>query len=398
MSILTKFAYHPADNDSERLNKFAALIVSGSCCLAGIGWTIMYYLIFGLSIVTCLPALFVIIVGSCIAVSHFTKNHLWAVYSQIICIIYITSFIQWSIGGMFDSGFVMAWAFCGPMTALTFFTRKQSVVWFILFIINVLITAVFDTHFSAGALTVSPEVSRLFFIMNIGISSVVVFVFASFFVTNTLRERARADNLLLNILPKSIAKQLKQNTGIIAERHDNVSVLFADIVGFTQYASVSTPENLVNKLDAVFNRFDTIALKFNLEKIKTIGDAYMVAGGIPERDELSCYHIGMMAIEMQNELNELNARHNTRFSIRIGIHCGPVVAGVIGSTKFAYDLWGDTVNVASRMESSGESGKIQVSSDYYLRTADRFNFERRGIIDVKGKGRLETYLLISRKE
>lgn len=362
--------------------------------MAGAAWTVMYYLIFGFGLVTILPGLFVVIVGTCILISHFTKNHLWAVYAQIVCIIYITSFIQWTIGGVFDSGFVMAWAICGPITALTFFSIRQSIFWMVLFIINVFITVLFDDYFSARTVDVDTSIRRLFFIMNIGVSSTVVFIFASFFVSNTLKERKRADNLLLNILPESIAKILKKNTGIIAEKYDNVSVLFADIVGFTDYASKSTPENLVSKLDLIFNRFDNVANKYKLEKIKTIGDAYMVAGGIPHVDENSCHHIGMMGIEMQKSIEDINRDYDTQFSIRIGIHCGPAVAGVIGQSKFAYDLWGDTVNVASRMESSGMSGKIQVTDSFYNKTRNHFQFEKRGTIDVKGKGAIETYFLV----
>lgn len=393
MSFLSRFAYNEMDSDHIRLDKLTALIVSGSCCLAGVAWTVMYYLIFGMGLTTYLPACFVVIVGTCILISHKTKNHLWAIYAQIICIIYVTTFIQWSIGGVFDSGFVLAWAFCGPMTSLTFFSLRQSIFWMVLFIINVLLTVIFDEYLSARTVDVETGFRHLFFIMNIGISSTVVFIFAGFFVSNTLKERKRADSLLLNILPKSIAQLLKQNVGVIAQKHENVSILFADIVGFTNYASNSSPENLVHKLDLIFKSFDELALKHNLEKIKTIGDAYMVAGGIPERDETSCAKMGILALEMQNELHQLNQQYGTAFAIRIGIHCGPVVAGVIGYSKFAYDLWGDTVNVASRMESSGIPGKIHVSSGFYANTSQKFHFEKRGLIEIKGKGQMETYFL-----
>lgn len=392
--MLEKFAFHPSDTEDIRLKKMASVIIAGACCVAGVFWTLMYYLIYGLNLTTALPALFVLIVGICIVIAHFTKNHLWSTYGLIICIIYITAAIQWNIGGMYDSGFVMAWSIIGPITALMFFSQRQAIFWFALFLLNIVVTAVFDSYFSLNLIPVSHTITQLYFVMNLGISGLVVFVFTSYFVSSIQRERSRADSLLLNILPSSIAQRLKKHETTIAERYAKVSVLFADIVGFTTYASTANPEELILKLDNIFNRFDSLARHYGLEKIKTIGDAYMVAGGIPLPDEKHCMKIGMIAKDMLREVEKLNETDNHKFSIRIGIHCGPVVAGVIGTSKFAYDLWGDTVNVASRMEMSGEAGRIQVTDEYYNLTKSVFEFESRGLIDVKGKGQLHTWFLV----
>ena len=398
ISTLVKFAYDRADTDDIRLKKLAAIIVSGSCCMAGIVWAIMYYYIFGFGLTTILPAFFVVIVGTAILISHFTKNHYWAIYAQIICIMYITAFIQWSIGDMFDSGFVLAWALVGPITALAFFPIKQAVAWFTLYLFNIFITAYFNDYFASHALLVEDSTRHFFFIMNLGVSSLVVFVFASYFVANILRERDKSDNLLLNILPISIAKRLKLGEKVIADKHNNVGVLFADICGFTEFSSSAEPEEVIAKLDEIFNSFDKIVTKYGLEKIKTIGDAYMVASGIPEASDNFASNLAKMALDMLTNIESFQLKNNVMLSMRIGIHCGSVVAGVIGESKFAYDLWGDTVNVASRMESTGEAGKIQVSGDFANQIMHDFNIEERGYVEIKGKGLMQTFFLVSAKK
>ncbi len=208
----------------------------------------------------------------------------------------------------------------------------------------------------------------------------------------------QSESLLLNILPKTIAEQLKQSTDAIAEHFDEVSILFSDIVGFTPLAARLSPIDLVKLLNDMFSKFDKLTEKYQLEKIKTIGDAYMVAAGLPIKRENHAQDIAEMALDMQDSIHEFCRETSEEFQIRIGIHSGPVVAGVIGKKKFIYDLWGDTVNVASRMESSGDPGRIQVSSDTYELLKDRYILEKRGQISVKGKGEMITYWLVGRNE
>ncbi|MBE9040829.1 PAS domain S-box protein [Oscillatoriales cyanobacterium LEGE 11467] len=211
-------------------------------------------------------------------------------------------------------------------------------------------------------------------------------------------QREQTERLLLNILPEAIADRLKQEEGIIAEDFEEVTVLFADIVGFTELSAQISATDLVRLLNQVFSAFDKLSEKHGLEKIKTIGDAYMVVGGLPKPIANSAVAIAQMALEMQQAIVSFNARHHQQLSLRIGIHTGPVVAGVIGIKKFNYDLWGDTVNTASRMESHGVPGKIQVTEAIYRRICDRFVLEKRGTISVKGKGKMTTYFLVGRKE
>ncbi len=206
-------------------------------------------------------------------------------------------------------------------------------------------------------------------------------------------ERDRAERLLLNVLPEEVANRLKHGQATIADSFSEVTVLFADIVGFTSLSARIPPEQLVQMLNQVFSAFDKLAEKHGLEKIKTIGDAYMVVSGLngpyPNRPDAAA----AMAIEMQKELQTLSGITGIDLQVRIGIDTGPVVAGVIGTKKFIYDLWGDTVNTASRMESQGLAGRIQVTQRFYDCLQDKFQFEKRGVIQVKGKGEMNAYLL-----
>ena len=203
------------------------------------------------------------------------------------------------------------------------------------------------------------------------------------------------EDLILNILPKSIADRMTGAQSSIAEHFSDASILFADLVGFTKIARAASPEQLVDLLGGIFSDFDALTDQLNLEKIKTIGDSYMIAGGVPEPSERHCDRMATMAILMQKHINQIPHFNGTEIQLRVGIHSGPVIAGVIGTRKFAYDLWGDTVNIASRMESHGLPGRIQVSEVVYEKLRDNFQFEERGIINVKGRGTMTTYWLIS---
>jgi PAS domain S-box-containing protein len=210
-------------------------------------------------------------------------------------------------------------------------------------------------------------------------------------------QQQQTERLLLNILPEPIANRLKQDTKTIAEHFSEVTVLFADIVGFTQISSSLSPIALVNLLNELFSAFDRLTEKYGLEKIKTIGDAYMVVGGLPYPRSDHPIAIAEMALDMQKAVIEFNQAHHKALSLRIGIHSGPVVAGVIGIKKFLYDLWGDTVNIASRMESHGLAGRIQISEDTFHILPDQYVIFKRGLISIKGKGAMNTYFLLGRK-
>jgi class 3 adenylate cyclase len=211
-------------------------------------------------------------------------------------------------------------------------------------------------------------------------------------------EQARSEGLLLNVLPAPIAARLKQGEAVIADRFPEVTVLFADLVDFTAASDRSSPERVVQVLADLFTAFDRLAARHGLEKIKTVGDAYMVAGGLPEPRPDHAEAVAEMAMALREEAGRHLDPTGRPLQVRIGIASGPVVAGVIGTAKFSYDLWGDTVNMASRMESTGVPGCIQVTEATYRRLRGRYRFQRRGPVQVKGKGELVTWFLVGRDD
>ncbi|MCL2935617.1 MAG: response regulator [Trichodesmium sp. MAG_R02] len=218
------------------------------------------------------------------------------------------------------------------------------------------------------------------------------------YIKQLAEEQEKSESLLLNILPAPIAQRLKQGEKTIADSFSEVTVLFADLVGFTKISANLSPAELVELLNMIFSGFDQLAEKYGLEKIKTIGDAYMVVGGLPTLRKDHAEAIAEMALDMLDQVKRISQRLKKTLQIRIGVNTGAVEAGVIGTKKFAYDLWGDTVNTAHRMESHGIPGVIQVTEDTYNCLANNYIFEERGMIEIKGKGLMRTYLLLSRKE
>ena len=219
-----------------------------------------------------------------------------------------------------------------------------------------------------------------------------------FYLEQLQAEKERSERLLLSILPMPIAEQLKQGNHTIADNFAEVTVLFADIVDFTRFAAQRSPKEVVSLLNQIFSTFDRLAEEHGVEKIKTIGDAYMVVGGLPTPRLDHAEAIVEMAIDMMDAIAQFQTETGDRLNMRIGINTGPVVAGVIGTKKFIYDLWGDTVNIASRMESQGVPGCIQVTAETYHRLSNKYCFEERGLIPVKGKGDVTTYILKAEKQ
>jgi class 3 adenylate cyclase len=238
--------------------------------------------------------------------------------------------------------------------------------------------------------------SRILLIISAGGALMVAWMIAQLFLAalRTVQvEKSKSEQLLLNILPSPIAERLKRKTETIADSFPSVTVMFADLVGFTQLSERMSPIELVEMLNVIFSEFDYLAEKYGLEKIKTIGDAYMVVGGLPVYREDHLEAIAHMALAMRENISRYAKETGLPFEIRIGINTGPVVAGVIGTRKYIYDLWGDTVNIASRMESQGIAGCIQVTEVAYRLLKDQFAFTERGWVDIKGKGQMRCYIL-----
>lgn len=207
-------------------------------------------------------------------------------------------------------------------------------------------------------------------------------------------ERDRSERLLLNVLPEPIAERLKRSEGIIVDHFPEVTVLFADLVGFTPLTAILPPAEMIGHLNAIFSAFDQLVAELDLEKVKTIGDAYMVAGGMLVDNPDHAAAMAHLALAMMDEIGRISASRGRRFQLRVGLATGPVVGGVIGTSKFIYDLWGDAVNTAARMESQGIAGRVQVSPSTYRLLQGRFCFEGRGVVEIKGKGEMETFLLL----
>jgi class 3 adenylate cyclase len=243
-----------------------------------------------------------------------------------------------------------------------------------------------------------PLLREVFFVLNVSVVGVVVCATVRYFATRLEAEQARSEALLLNLLPASIADRLKRGEEPIADNYADVSVLFADLVGFTQLTTRVPAREMVQLLNQIFSTFDALAKRHGLEKIKTIGDGYHAAAGVPVARADHAEAAADMAIDMRAAVRKLAAESGWPLKVRIGIDSGgPVIAGVIGTRKYVYDLWGDVVNTASRMESHGLPDAIQVTESTYHQLRHAFAFEQRGVIDVKGKGPTQTYLLDGRR-
>jgi class 3 adenylate cyclase len=261
------------------------------------------------------------------------------------------------------------------------------------FVALVVVSGAIDPVLAAGAPRIPGAVVVTFFVLNVVGVTGTAYVLLQYFVRAREREQARSERLLLNVLPAPVAARLKQTDAVIADACSEVTVLFADIVDFTPLSGRLTPAELVAVLDRVFAAWDLLAARYGAEKIKTIGDAYMVAAGVPVPRADHAEAIAEMAHAMGPALARIATETGLPLEARIGIDTGPVVAGVIGRAKFIYDLWGDTVNTASRMESHALPGTIQVTRQTYERLRGRYELEPRGTIDVKGKGPMDAYVL-----
>jgi adenylate cyclase len=297
-----------------------------------------------------------------------------------------------SLGGYANSGAIVMWAVALTLVAAVVLERNATIVVAAVFISEAVVFASLEQPLQASRPPPDPALPALMFAFAIGGSLLVVTPLIGSLLNRLSIERKRAEDLLANVLPSQVAAELKQNGRVAARRFESVSVLFADIVGFTPMSEGLSPEELVDQLNEVFTHFDTLTTDHGCEKIRTIGDAYMVAAGVPEPREDHADVLATLALAMQDY-----ARKGA-MTFRIGINSGAVVAGVIGSTKFQYDVWGDTVNTASRMESHAEPGMIQVSKATHELIKDDYRCVARGFIKVKGKGVLETWYIESRTD
>lgn len=393
----------PADSPEMRLRK-ASLVLS-AVLITGLSfvWVILYFSK-GLPVSGSIPLAYQVVTAFSISAFFVTKRFRPFRASQLSMMLILPAALQWSLGGFTPSSGVILWSFTAPLGALLFAGIAEAVPWFLAFVAITVGIGIADPHLPSKAAVLGQPLIVSFFVLNITGVTLTCFLMLRYFVGERERaldaldkEHARSERLLLNVLPASIATRLKASNEVIADAFADVTVLFADIVNFTPLAGRVLPEDLVRLLDSLFSDFDALADRFGLEKIKTIGDAYMVAGGLPAERPDHARAVADMALEMNVCVATRGAEMGNRFALRIGMDSGPVVAGVIGRKKFIYDLWGDTVNTASRMESHGLPGKIHVTGRTREHLLDGFTFESRGEIEIKGKGPMTTYFLVGRR-
>jgi len=383
------------DSDEVRVQKVTLTLAAEFVTVLSVIW-VGTYLALGLPWSAAIPFTYQAVSVVTLVVFARTKDYRFFRFIQIVIIFLLPFLLQWSLGGYVTSSAVSLWALVGVFGALFFYSARQAVPWFVVFVVLTIFSGLIDPRLSASAPTIPMGVEVSYFVLNILGVSLTAYLLLQYSVRARDAALAQSDGLLLNVLPRSIAERLKREPGIIAERYDDVTVLFADIADFTSFAERTSPEQVVGVLDEIFSAFDQLASQRGLEKIKTIGDAYMVAGGLPEPRADHADAVAELALEMQAEFARLCEKLGLGLAIRIGIDTGPVVAGVIGRHKFTYDLWGDTVNTASRMESHGVAGRIQVTQTTHRHLQDHYQFEERGEVEIKGKGLQRTYLLVGR--
>jgi adenylate cyclase len=397
---LARIGVRDTDTDDARVRKEALTLAAVIISLLGIAW-VGTYAALGLWLSAAIPFAYQLASVAGLVFLARTGRDRGVGASQLTMMLLLPFLLQWSLGGFTESSAVAFWALGAPFGALVFYGTRESVPWFAGFLALLGASALLDSVLPTEA-DIPSALVVAFFALNIGGTSLAIFFVLQYFVRARDRTRAllrieqeRSERLLLNVLPASIAERLKSQGGVIAERHGEVTVLFADLAGFTPAAERLPPDRVVTLLDGIFSRFDELVASHGLEKIKTIGDGYMVAGGIPSPRTDHAEAIADLALNMLEAVEE-SAPEN--LALRVGIDTGPVVAGVIGRSKFGYDLWGDTVNTASRMESHAPPGGIQVTERTYERVAGRYRFERRDGVEIKGKGLMTTYLLRGRAE
>lgn len=390
--FIGRIGANPNDTDEIRLQK--ALMVAGSVMfiLAGALWGILYFAL-GQWLPGLIPFSYAIISLLSVVLFGTTRRYRFFRFSQLVLILLLPFLLMIALGGFVNSSAVILWSLLCPVGALLFDEPRYASRWLLAYLASVVFSG-FIQPFIPDPSPLPSTVITFFFVMNIGSVSAIIIVLLAYFVRQRNIFQAKSENLLLNILPKEIAAILKNESRTIADHYDESSILFADMVNFTPMSAEMTPVAMVELLNEIFSHFDALVEKYDLEKIKTVGDCYMVAAGVPRRRADHAQIITRLALEMRSYLEGHSFNASRPISFRIGINSGSVLAGVIGRKKFIYDLWGDAVNTASRMESHGGAGIIQITRDTYELIKDDFICEPRGKINIKGKGEMEVWSVI----
>jgi adenylate cyclase len=392
---LARIGSDPNDDDDIRLQKSLLVVCSLLFMFAGFAWGIMYFFFHEL-LAGAIPFSYGIF--SFLSILYFarTRQYSFFRFSQLTLILFLPFLLMVALGGFINGSAVILWALISPLGALLFDKPRQAPRWFAAFAFLVALSGFLQpqVHFANN---LSPVLVIFFFVINIlGVGSL-VFLMIFYFVGQKNMYQQKSEVLLLNILPKEIAAILKNESHTIADQYEEASVLFADMVGFTPLSAKLPPVEMVELLNEVFSFFDSLLDKYGVEKIRTIGDSYMVASGVPRERSDHAQTLTRMALEMRDYISSHTFRNGQRVSFRIGINSGSMIAGVIGRRKFVYDVWGDAVNVASRMESHGIGDSVQITQATYGLIKDEFVCKPRGTVNIKGKGKMEVWLVLSAK-
>ncbi len=404
----------PGDSEELRLNKSLLMLATGLVSVATMIWVTLYSIL-GPQFSATIPFAFQVLLAGNMLFYIKSRNFDFFRVSQLGLFLFLPFVAQWSSGNIISTSGVLLWALLAPVGAILCIGVRQSVGWFIAWVTLTTVSGAADFYLAdmviAPKTNVPVRTAIFFFSLNFISISTIIYMLLRLSIVEKRKimvslekahqqvqiEQERSEKLLLNILPSPVAERLKNSDKTIADGFADVTVMFADIVNFTQVAANMSPSQVFTMLNRIFSAFDELAEQYGLEKIKTIGDAYMVAGGLNEEQANYSAAIADMAVSMRDLLRrdfEVNAAH---LEIRIGIGTGPIVAGVLGKKKFIYDLWGDTVNIASRITSEGVPGMIQCDTTTYHRLATTFDFHEPQTIYLKGKGDMTVYRLVGRK-
>ena len=385
---LIQIGFDEDDDDDIRLRKSVLVIGAFPFAFAGIAWGLMYFL-FGEPLAGMIPLSYGVISLLSILFFGLTRRYHLFRFSQLFLILLLPFLLMLSLGGFVHGSAVILWALLCPLGALLFDRPSRAIRWFVAYVCLVVISGFIQPQ--AGLTSnLTPGTVNFLFVLNLIAVGSLIFLMVFYFVNQKNLFQEKSETLLLNILPKEITAILKNEPRTIADHFDGASILFADVVDFTPLSATLTPDELVELLNEVFSVFDLLVEKYDLEKIKTIGDCYMVASGVPQPRPDHAQAIINLALDMRDYVSQHEfLGHQLVF--RMGVNSGPVVAGVIGTKKFIYDLWGDAVNTASRMESHGQEGIIQISRATYELIKDDFICEPLGYVNVKGKGDMEVW-------
>jgi adenylate cyclase len=387
-----------ADTDELRLQKVMLTSASLLVILAAALWGATY-LIFSEPVAGAISLGYSAIMLAGLAIYARTRHYDLFLFSQLVLGLIIPFIHTIVLGGLWHSSVVILWSMASPVGALLFYSIRRARWWWLAYLVVVAAATMMhplvehDNHLPA-------VLQRAFFALNIISVSSISLVTLGYFIAQKNEayrllgiEQRKAENLLLNVLPRDIAAILKNEERVIADSFDGASILFADLVNFTPLTAHMPPRDVVNLLNDIFSHFDSLVEKYDVEKIRTMGDNYMVAAGAPRARPDHALCLAAMALDMQAYVAERNQHSGLPLEFRIGINSGPVIGGVIGRKRFVYDVWGDAVNIASRMESQGVPSRIQVSQTTCDLICEQFTLEHRGTVSIKGKGEMDTWFL-----